>query len=257
MKTISIKRMLCNKNYMLNKKTLSLMFLLVLTMLIPLISAQENLGTFKQSETVQLVQTCSICDYVTLDSIKYPDGTINNVEENMTKIGSTFYYNFTQTSQLGEYIYNTHYSNWTAPVSFEINPLGKELTSAKATSYTIILIFSILIFIGLLYFGLMMPSGNKKDDMTGYILAVSNLKYLKHLLLALSYVCLIWISYFSWMIVYSFLDFDFLSNIFRFIFFTSVILALPLFILYVYLSIVNIIKDNKIGDSLMRGLRIK
>ena len=113
----------------------------------PFVNAQETLGVFKQNDQVQLIQTCSICDYVTLDSIKYPDGTINNVEENMTKVGSTFYYNFTQTSQLGEYIYNTYYGNWTAPVSFEITTDG---LNGKLGFTVLILILSLgVIVLGL------------------------------------------------------------------------------------------------------------
>jgi len=110
----------------------------------PFVNAQETLGVFKQNDQVQLIQTCSICDYVTLDSIKYPDGTINNVEENMTKVGSTFYYNFTQTSQLGEYIYNTYYGNWTAPVSFEIEGGNLNLFLVLVGGSLILLLFAFL-----------------------------------------------------------------------------------------------------------------
>jgi hypothetical protein len=118
------------------------------TLVTPFVNAQSSLGVFKQNDQVQLVQTCSICSYITLDSIKYPDGTISAIETNMTKIGSTFYYNFTQTSQLGEYIYNTYYGNWTAPVSFEISVNGKEPAEG-----IVVVIFS-LIFIAIIAFGI-------------------------------------------------------------------------------------------------------
>jgi len=65
----------------------------------------------------------------------------------MTKVGSTFYYNFTQTSQLGEYIYNTYYGNWTAPVSFEITTDG---LNGKLGFTVLILILSLgVIVLGL------------------------------------------------------------------------------------------------------------
>jgi hypothetical protein len=118
------------------------------TLVTPFVNAQSSLGVFKQNDQVQLVQTCSICSYITLDSIKYPDGTISAIETNMTKVGSTFYYNFTQTSQLGEYIYNTYYGNWTAPVSFEISVNGKEPAEG-----IVVVIFS-LIFIAIIAFGI-------------------------------------------------------------------------------------------------------
>jgi hypothetical protein len=118
------------------------------TLVTPFVNAQSSLGVFKQNDQVQLVQTCSICIYITLDSIKYPDGTISAIATNMTKVGSTFYYNFTQTSQLGEYIYNTYYGNWTAPVSFEISVNGK-----KPAEGIVVVIFS-LIFIAIIAFGI-------------------------------------------------------------------------------------------------------
>jgi hypothetical protein len=106
---------------MLNKqKSLSLLFVMLFVFSFSFISSQESLGVFKQDSTVQLLQTCSICEYVTLDSIKLPDSTILIIDENMTKNGSTFLFEFNQTQLLGEYIYNTVYGNWTAPVSFEI-----------------------------------------------------------------------------------------------------------------------------------------
>jgi hypothetical protein len=137
------------KNDMLNK---TFIFTFIFIMVISFTSAyQESLGTFKQNENVKLIQTCSICSYVTLDSIKYPDGTMSIYNINMTKNGSTFYYNFNLTSQLGEYIYNTHYGNYTAPVGFEITPNGQIM----GLSQSIIFGFVFLIIIGLLVFSIM------------------------------------------------------------------------------------------------------
>ena len=146
--TINIKTMLYNKNEQKMKPQTYLMLVLWLAVAVsiitPFVNAQESLGVFKQNDQVQLVQTCSICDYVTLDSIKYPDGTINSIDENMTKVGSTFYYNFTQTSQLGEYIYNTYYGNWTAPVSFEIEGGNLNLFLVLVGGSLILLLFAFL-----------------------------------------------------------------------------------------------------------------
>ena len=132
----------------------------------------------------------------------------------MTKAGQTFYYDFCNTSVLGIYTYDYFDIAGNVYVNdFEITATGKDLTTAKATSYIIILFISLLIFVGLLWMGLGLHSKNKSDEMTGYVIAVSNIKYLKYLFLGFSYLCLVWISYFSWMIVYAYLDFNFLSNI--------------------------------------------
>ncbi len=139
---------------------------------------------------------------------------------------------------------------------FTVNVLGEEFTTAKATSYSFTLIFSILIFIGLLILGLVLPSKNKSDEMTGYIIAIRNIKYLKYFLLGFAYVTLLWIMYFSWMITYTYLSFIFLSTIFRFMFTFLAVLTLPLFILFIYLTITNLIRDSKIKDALLRGIDI-
>jgi len=140
---------------------------------------------------------------------------------------------------------------------FEVTYLGETLDTAKSISYSVIMIISILIFIGLFWIGLALPSGNKTDEFTGYVIAVRNLKYLKYVLLGFSYITLLWISYFSWMITYTYLDFEFLTNIFRFMFTFLAILTLPLFILFVWITISNFVRDSQVRDALRRGLKVK
>ena len=248
---------------MRNKRFLFSYLILLISILIPLTSSlgEESLAEYpaqKIGVQFSFCQPCADATYVSISSIITPS-SLEIINENMTSIGSgEFCYNYT-TTEKGTYDFkgkSDGCSN-TFAVRVPSTTTGEVLTPAKATAYSIILILSILIFAGILYFGLAMPDGNKRDEMSGYILAVSNLKYLKYFLLCLSYVFLVWISYFSWMMVYSFLDFEFLSNIFRFIFTALAITTLPLFILFTYLTIANLIRDSKIADSLMRGLRIR
>ena len=95
------------------------------------VNAEEYLGVFKQNENVRLLQTCSVCGYVTLDSVKLPNSTLVFINENMTSSGSTFFYDFNITDLLGEYLYNTHYENYTAPVSFEITIRGEQYNDSQ------------------------------------------------------------------------------------------------------------------------------
>jgi len=224
--------------------------LIVSMFLISLVSANQiaTLGTFKQNECIELKQSCADCSYVNFSRVSYPDGTRAMNE-------------FCNTDQLGTYIVegigDVEGTDTVFAYDFEVSHTGKELTSAKATSYAIIIIISVLIFVGLLWIGLALPSGNKTDEFTGYVIAIRNLKYLKYVLLGFSYINLLWISYFSWMITYAYLDFEFLSNIFRFMFTFLVILTLPLFILFAWITISNLVKDSQVADALMRGLRVK
>jgi hypothetical protein len=194
-------------------------------------------------------------------SIYSPNGTrlLNNQPTTSQGSGS-FNYSYI-FNEIGIYKIKMFCSDGTNSFSdegfYNINPTGKELTIAKSIAYGGIVIISILIFGGLLYMGLSLPSGNKRDEMSGYILAVSNLKYLKYLFLCLSYLMALVIVYFFYEFSYSYLDLQVMTTILNFIFKTMLVLIVPLFILFVYLCIANIIRDNEIGDYLMRGLRIK
>ena len=93
--------------------------------------------------------------------------------------------------------------------------------------------------------------------MTGYIFAVSNMKYVKMFLLAISYLFLVLIVYFGYIISYGYLDMDFLGNLFYFAFYTMIVLILPLFIIGVYVIISNLIRDSAVAEMLSRGLHVK
>lgn len=64
----------------------------------------DSLGTGKQNTNFTINQPCASATYMTLSTIKYPDDTIKLINYNMTYAGAgSFQYNFTDTSQLGEY----------------------------------------------------------------------------------------------------------------------------------------------------------
>ena len=243
-------------------KKLNIIGCLLLIILSGFVSAEvNNFAPIKIGECVTIKQVCASCTYVNL-SISYPNSTLAIINNGMTDIGGgTWTYEFCNTTQTGRYDItgsgdlsgtDTSFS----VLYFEATPTGIEYNSAKSSTYTIVLLISLLILITLFIAGYKLPSKNKSNEMTGYIISVSNLKYIKHLLFAFSYVTLIWISYLVWMISFAFLDFDFLTNIFKILFYTLSITTLPLFILYVYITIANFIRDSQVKDALLRGLRI-
>jgi hypothetical protein len=140
---------------------------------------------------------------------------------------------------------------------FSVTPIGSELSIEKSIVYLIIFLLSLLIFAGLMTMGIALPSNNKSDEMTGYIIAVSNMKYLKMIFLGFAYMFAVFISYFAWMLCYSYLDFSFLSSIMQWVFYVLAILTLPLFILFAYLCIANLVRDSKIHEKLMLGFKVK
>lgn len=142
-------------------------------------------------------------------------------------------------------------------MDIEVNQLGTAFTTAKSLAYLAAIMISFIIFLGFFIAGIVLPSGNKSDAMTGYVLAVSNLKYVKLFSLALSYMALLIFFFLSWMFALIAFDSMVTSIIFQWIFYIMAVAAFPLFILGVYLLITNWIRDNKLADFLSRGLSIK
>ena len=243
-----------------------LIVMLMCLMIFPLASAvsctENSLGTFKVGDIISLRQICDSCTYVTLGTVTLPNSTMQNIDANMTKTGIDYSYPYDTNETTGIYYYTVFGDkNGGAIVGetfcFSVTPIGIELTSGKTALYTLIWIVSFLIFVGLLIYGLNAEGNNKRDEMTGYILDVSNTKYLKIFALALCYVILIFLSYFTWMLSFSYLDMPFMSSIFQFMFYALAIATLPLFIVFCYILIANKIRDSKISDMLSRGLRVK
>ena len=223
--------------------------------------ASARLGTYDVNDCVN-IKVLSNCTQVNLTFIETNQETFV-IDSPMQHLGGqTFNYTFCNTSYKAQYRYA-----WTESCvdcsgglcgnDFMVNPTGVSLDESKSTMYMFILVISLLLFFGLMTIGIFLPVSNKKDQMTGYILQVNNLKYLKIVCIGFAYLVALVIMYLSWMITYSYLDMIFLSNIFRFIFTFMAILVLPFFILLVYILIANLVRDSKVKDALMRGLRIR
>jgi magnesium-transporting ATPase (P-type) len=177
----------------------------------------------------------------------------------MEKHGTVYNYSFCNSTQNGQYIVNgigdVDGIQTAFAYDFIVNPLGKTFTSSQAVMYCLIFVISFVLFLICLIAGIYTPSGNKTDEMTGYVLAVSNLKYIKILMFCFSYLLLVLMTYFGWMVSYGYLDMDFLGNLFNFAFWTLVIMLLPLFIVGSYVLVANLIKDSQVADTLQRGIR--
>ncbi len=185
----------------MNKFIIIIMGLLLLNSVVAL----ESLGEYKINTCVNIRQTCTTCSYVNLSITEPTNSTIVISNQAMNdEGGGVWTYEFCKTSTTGKYDVvgsgDLDGEDTSFVIFFIISATGTELTTAKIWSYISILIISILTFLALLFVGIKLPSKNKSDEMTGYIIAVSNLKYVRTFILGLSYLALLWISYFIWMI---------------------------------------------------------
>jgi len=77
-------------------------------MLISLVVAGSPLGTFKQGERINLIQTCATCTYNNITTIQLGNGTLITLNSLMEKDGSFFNLTLSpqQTVALGDYKIN-------------------------------------------------------------------------------------------------------------------------------------------------------
>jgi len=112
-----------------------------------------NLPTAEQGENITLIQQCPTCTYVNISSITYPDNTVVYLNTEMQQNGSTFSYLFTDTSQIGNYIYFVEGDKdglvQGEALYFEINYSGKDLYMSQSIIY--ILLSGLLVFLSFSY----------------------------------------------------------------------------------------------------------
>lgn len=241
-----------------------LLILLLIISILPLVSSE----VYEINKPTALYFTCTLNNQIpsasttyniTITSVRNGTKLVDN--EETTALGQgLFEYNITFTEKgfynLNQFCYDGIY-NYSSSDIIEVTGTGSDLSTAKVFAYILIFFILLLAFIILLVSGIYLPVSNSRDEMTGYILAINNLKYVKLLCLSFAYLIAVFISFFSYSIARAYLDFDFLTSIsyFAFIFLTGLIL--PFFIMMTYLLITNWVKDNKIHELLMRGLKVK
>ena len=236
------------------RKHLTVLFLFIFAL--SFVSAyQEELGIGKQDDCIQLIQTCTTCPFVTMDSIILPNKTVVDINTNMTKTGNTFNYTFCRTDVVGDYIYNTYYGNFTAPVSFGITYTGDEITVQTGVFYSIALL--VLAFIFFIVLGLIdkLPSSDTRDD-RGAILQIVQLKHLRKVLWAFEWLLILAIVFISANMGLAYLPNlmvgKFLFMIFKIMGVFSII-GVPVWFI---LILVNVFRDKEMKQLIDRGVDI-
>jgi len=133
------------------------LFLVVVCLVLLNVSAiVETLGTFKQNEDVELLQSGTGLNYCNITSVKYPDSSEALGHVQMTKDGTEYNYTFTQTSNIGTYLVNGFCSNGSDSIvwayDFEVTPTGVLQTTSQGIGSAIYLIL-MLFLTGLFLYG--------------------------------------------------------------------------------------------------------
>lgn len=249
------------------KLTRTFLFILLVTIIsLPMSSsAIPNLGTFQHNLDIELKQTCTIngtfCDFCNISSVDYPNGSRIITDVLMTKRQADFNYTLSDSDTyevFGEYKVNGYCTfgsdvikNWV--YYLDVTRSGKQLTTAQGIVYVIILFISILIFMFISTGAFFMPSGNERNE-ENKVISISDLKYVKMVLFAFSYLLFMWIIFMLMELASNFMAGDTASRIFIMIFYTLFYSLVPLFLGFIIFFVMLKFQDRKFNDMLQRGI---
>jgi hypothetical protein len=140
-----------------------LIFSMAVLMLSLVSAGKESLGVFKQNENVRIVQVCDDATWVNISSISYPNGSVASSGIKMVPSSGEFYYNFSDTLQLGIYDVRgiSDGCENTFTYYFEITPTGK-ITSSSQGLLSIGVLASIVLL--MIFFGWLSFKFIEKDS---------------------------------------------------------------------------------------------
>lgn len=134
-------------------KVFSFLCIILSLAFLPLISASQSLGTFKQNSNVILLQACTNSTYSNLTTLTAPNSEkVISGNYSMTKSGDNYNYTFTSTFQIGTYLVygncdeNGEYTVW--QYDFTITPSGY----SESLGFFIVILIVIMSIIALGFF---------------------------------------------------------------------------------------------------------
>jgi len=215
----------------------------------------ESLGIFKQSECIELPQTCANCTYNNISSVSYPNSSIaiSNVE--MTKNDTYYNYSFCLTATTGNYIVRGYgdpegiKTIWT--YDFEVTPTGTTLETSESILYVILLIVTFLLFLGFLFLAIKLPYSNKTNK-DGSITRITKAKYLKLLSVWFAYGFFMWFLQTLNGISSSFIKLTYLSNFITNIFTYSQGFSVGITFLILIIMFVEVWKDIILSKTIKK-----
>lgn len=243
-------------------------YLLLLTFLftILILSFAKGQEIYRQNQQINFTHTIRLNGF--------PD---NNIEANITILDpssvvlvgyspmtfNTFNktFNFTLdgslTSKIGTYnrcITATGSGlNKTQCFSFNVTPTGTEPSNSQGLMYFLVIILSILIFLGFLITAIKLPYSNKINE-DGWITDINYYKHVKIAAAFMSYLMLMWIFWLAYNLSAGFLFIDIGTRIFYVLFVIMLVSFLPIFLTMAYLSLFSFLRDKKIRKAIERGL---
>lgn len=236
-----------------------MVFALILLAL-PVYGAEESLGTFKQYNSVNLIQLCADCSYINITSITYPNSSNAISDAEMTKRGAEFNYTLDSSlvTAIGTYTVNGLGDDggidtiWA--YKFEVTPSGTSTSTGEGMLYSFILVVLLGLF-ALTSVGAFRLETKNAYDLGGKLVKVNANKYFKLLLFFIAYLLLLLIVFISREISLNILDMTFAYTALNLLHTILWVALLPVFIIVVVLAFMKLLLDAELHKISMRNLR--
>lgn len=238
----------------MNKK---IFLILLLSMFLMSFTSTASIGIVTQNQEMQITNFCSTadCTYANITNIKYPNGTVSNMNEEMTKENNNFYYDYTP-NDLGIYDFitcsNPDGIELCEKDSFESTPNGKDFTTGNSIIYIGFIIILLFTFFLTIYGAGKIKWKNKRNN-EGKVLTINNFRYLKILLYVMSYFELMFLFGLSYKICRE-TDIEGFTQFFNFIYQIFSNLMYPLIVLLVIIMIITWLQNIKLNKRIKLGL---
>lgn len=226
-------------------------------------SLGDSFGTFKQGDSIVLVQTCSnssgSCDSCNITSVNYPNGTAIISLAGMTKTETLFNRTLSgaSTKVIGKYTVTGFcyaggvYSPWA--YSFDVTLNGFLLSQAQATIYAIFFLSSFFVFCFVFYWAIKLPYRNTRTD-EGMILEINDMKYVKIFLICMSYIIGWFLAGLLRGVTANYIPDIGVYKFFGWVYAILLAFMWPLIVASLLLALISFLNDKKIHDAILRGI---
>jgi len=231
--------------------------ILVFVFLISFTSA--NLGTVAQDECMN-IRVLANCSAINLSEVTNKDQTfvINDV---MTKVGQTFNYSFCNTSVIGTYSYS--WNNFCVDCStnacgnsFEVTYNGDILTIENSMLQLGLMVILSFLFILIVVNIKHLPSSDIVNE-EGILLGINNLKYLRPVLMGISWTLLLALVFMTSNVAIAHLPGTMFGQFFFVIYRIMFLITLPMVFVWFLYIFAKIFRDREIKRLIDRGVEIK
>jgi hypothetical protein len=131
-------------------KTKIFILFFVVTLLIGVVNASDDLGCIKPNDNIRITQTCSDATYIIITSISYVSSSTPIVQNipMINSVGNEYYYMFNITGQLGRYDIREMSDGCTGNVVnyFTVTPSGNcDLSQGSGMVYLVSIIVMVVV----------------------------------------------------------------------------------------------------------------